>query len=397
MRPDAGGSRGAPVRVLQLGSPNGMFGAERWILALARHLPRDAVSTVVGVIQDVAGAPEAPLLGAARALGLETASLDAPGRINPAAVRALRSLLRERRIDVLHTHFYKSTIVGALAVRGTDCRLLATPHGWNTDAGLMLQAYEWAERAAFAWADAVSPLSPELDRGLRRLPWVRPRLVPIPNGVDLDEVGASTVIAAPLVEAREAGEFVVGYLGQLIERKRVDVLIDAFAALPGGRSRLVVVGDGDQRERLQAQARSLGLEARVHFTGFRDDRLEWLRGFHALVLPSTLEGIPRCLMEAMAAGVPVVATDIPGTRELVEDGRSGLLVPVADAPRLAAALASLRDDPVRARGLSQAGLRRVHEHFSARAMAVRYRALFDALRAGAPLNASAAPMSGGVA
>ena len=397
MRPDAGGDRRAPVRVLQLGSPNGMFGAERWILALARHLPREAVTTVVGVIQDVAGAPEAPLLAHARALGMETASVQAPGRINPAAVRSLRALLREQHIDVLHTHFYKSTLIGALAVRGTGCRLLATPHGWNTDAGLMLQAYEWAERVAFGWADAVSPLSPELDRGLRRLPWVRPRLVPIPNGVDLDEVGASAVIAPPLVEAREAGEFVVGYLGQLIERKRVDVLLDAFAALPGGHSRLVVVGDGDQRERLQAQARALGLEARVHFTGFRDDRLEWLRGFHALVLPSTLEGIPRCLMESMAAGVPVVATDIPGTRELVEDGRSGLLVPVGDAPRLAAALASLRDDPARAAALARAGTRRVHEHFSARAMATRYHALFESLRAGAPLLGAAPAVSDGVA
>lgn len=384
MLPEA--TRSAPIRVLQLGSPNGLFGAERWILALARHLPRDAIETVVGVIQDVEGAQEAPLLAEARALGMETVSITAPGRINAAAVRALRTLLREYRIDVLHTHFYKSTIVGALAVRGTDCRLLATPHGWNTGAGVKLQAYEWAERVAFGWADAIAPLSGDLERGLHRLPWVRGRLTLIPNGVDLDEVGASAAVAPAVQAARDAGEFVVGYVGQLIERKRVDTLVDAFASLRVDARRLFIVGDGEQRARLEARAAERGVGDRVHFTGFRDDRLELLRGFDALVLPSTLEGIPRCLMEAMAAGVTVVATDIPGTRDLVVDGECGLLFPIGDTGRLAAALEAVHGDADLRSRLVAAGTTRVHTHFSARAMATRYASLFAALDSGAPVT-----------
>lgn len=391
MPPDV--SRSAPIRVLQLGSPNGLFGAERWILALARHLPRDSIETVVGVIQDVAGAREAPLLAESRALGMETASITAPGRINAAAVRALRALLRDHRIDVLHTHFYKSTIIGALAVQGTDCRLLATPHGWNTGAGIKLQAYEWAERCAFGWADAIAPLSGDLERGLRRLPWVRGRLAMIPNGVDLDEVGASTAVVPSVAAAREAGEFVVGYVGQLIERKRVDTLVDAFASMRVGARRLFVVGDGDQRQRLEARVAERGVGGCVHFTGFREDRLALLRGFDALVLPSTLEGIPRCLMEAMAAGVPVVATDIPGTRDLIVDGESGLLFPVGDAKRLAAALEAVRSDAGLRDRLITAGAARVHAHFSARAMATRYARLFAALRTGGPLGSFTEPAS----
>jgi glycosyltransferase involved in cell wall biosynthesis len=391
MPPEA--TRSAPIRVLQLGSPNGLFGAERWILALARHLPRDAIETVVGVIQDVEGACEAPLLAEARALGMETVSITAPGRINAAAVRALRTLLRENRIDVLHTHFYKSTIIGALAVRGTDCRLLATPHGWNTGAGVKLQAYEWAERVAFGWADAIAPLSGDLERGLHRLPWVRGRLTLIPNGVDLDEVGASAAVAPVVQAARDAGEFVVGYIGQLIERKRVDTLVDAFASLRVDARRLFIVGDGDQRARLEARAAERGVGDRVHFTGFRDDRLELLRGFDALVLPSTLEGIPRCLMEAMAAGIPVVATDIPGTRDLVVDGQSGLLFPIGDTGRLAAALETVHGDAGLRSRLVTAGTTRVHTHFSARAMATRYAGLFAALNSGAAVALATEPMS----
>jgi glycosyltransferase involved in cell wall biosynthesis len=392
MRPDR--TRSAPIRVLQLGSPNGLFGAERWILALARHLPRESIETVVGVIQDVAGADEAPLLAEARALGMQTVSIQAPGRINAAGVRALRALLREQRIDVLHTHFYKSTIVGALAVRGTDCRLLATPHGWNTGAGLKLQAYEWAERLAFGWADAIAPLSEDLERGLRRLPWVRGRLTLISNGVDLDEVGASSAIESSVSAAREAGEFVVGYVGQLIERKRVDTLIDAFASLRVEARRLFIVGDGDQRASLEARALERGVGDRVHFTGFREDRLALLRGFDALVLPSTLEGIPRCLMEAMAAGVPVVATDIPGTRDLIVDGESGLLFPIGDTKRLASALEGVRSEPGLRMRLADAGVARVNAHFSARAMAARYARLFVALDSGAPVRLDAEPASG---
>jgi glycosyltransferase involved in cell wall biosynthesis len=392
MRRDA--LRSAPIRVLQLGSPNGLFGAERWILALARHLPADSIETIVGVIQDVEGASEAPLLAEARSLGMETLSITAPGRVNAASVRALRAMLRERRIDVLHTHFYKSTIVGALAVRGTDCRLLATPHGWNTGAGVKLQAYEWAERVAFGWADAIAPLSADLERGLRRLPWVRGRLTLISNGVDLDEVGASSAVEASVQAARSAGEFVVGYIGQLIERKRVDTLIDAFASLRVDARRLFIVGDGDQRARLEARAAERGVGDRVHFTGFRDDRLELLRGFDALVLPSTLEGIPRCLMEAMAAGVAVVATNIPGTRDLVVDRQSGLLFPVGDSRGLAAALEAVQGDAGLRTRLVTVGSARVNEHFSARAMATRYARLFSALNKGAPVATAARHASG---
>jgi glycosyltransferase involved in cell wall biosynthesis len=369
----------APVRVLQLGSPNGMFGAERWILALARHLRAERVDTAIGVVQDAPGGGEAPLLSHARALGFGTVSIEAPGRLARGAAPRLRALIRERRIDVLHTHFYKTTVLGALAVRGTGCALLATPHGWSTGDGLRLQAYEWLERVAFGRADAVAPLSPELERGLRRLPWVRPRLVPIRNGVDLAEVRAAQTVHPEVLEARRRGEFVVGYLGQLIPRKRVDTLIEAFAGLESPRARLFVVGDGPERASLEAGARALGVADRVCFAGFRQDRLDWLRGFDALVLPSMLEGIPRCLMEAMAAEVAVAASDIPGTRELVTDGATGALFPPGDVAALRAVLRRLREAPVERGAMAARGRARVEAAFSAQAMARRYESLYDAL------------------
>ena len=376
MLPEQSNETDRPVRVLQLGSPAGMFGAERWIMALAKHLPRDQVETVVGVIQDEPTGKEPPLCEHARALGFETLTIQAPGKLSAQAVSGLRQAIADLRIDVLHTHFYKPTILGAIAVRGTYCKLLATPHGWNTDAGLKLQAYEWLERLAFARAHVVAPLSGDLERGLRGLPWLKGKVQLISNGVDLSEVTGSDAVASEVQAARARGEFVVGYIGQLIARKRVDTLIDAFAKMQNLSAKLFVVGDGDQRAALEIQARNLGIEGRVLFVGFREDRLDFLRGFDALVLPSSLEGIPRCLMEAMAAGVPIIGTRIPGIADLISEQKTGLAFNVGDADSLAHCLKELAADQALANRLAESAQVRVTESFSASGMAQQYASLF---------------------
>jgi len=371
--------QGRPIRVLQLGSPAGMFGAERWIMALAKHLPRDQVETVIGVIQDEESGREPPLCEHARAHGFETLTIDAPGKLSAGAVGGLREAISARRLDILHTHFYKPTILGALGVRGTQCKLLATPHGWNTDAGFKLQAYEWLERLAFSQADVVAPLSRDLETGLKRLPWLKGKVELITNGVDLSEVTESDSVADEVTAAKAGGAFVVGYIGQLIARKRVDTLIEAFAGLQDKTAVLFVIGDGDQRGALEALANQLGLAGRVRFLGFRNDRLDFLRGFDVLVLPSALEGIPRCLMEAMAAGVPVVGTRIPGITDLIDDGHTGLMFDLGSDDQLEERLTRLLLNPALCEGLAFDAKRRVSESFSASAMAVNYQRLYRRL------------------
>jgi glycosyltransferase involved in cell wall biosynthesis len=371
--------QGTPIRVLQLGSPAGMFGAERWIMALAKHLPRDQVETVIGVIQDEESGREPPLCEHAREHGFETLTIKAPGKLSIGAVGGLREAIAARRLDILHSHFYKPTVFGALAVRGTRCKLLATPHGWTTDGGLKVQAYEWLERLVFSQADVVAPLSRDLEAGLRRLPWLKGKIELITNGVDLSEVTGSDSVADEVTIAKAGGAFVVGYIGQLIARKRVDTLIEAFASLQNESAVLFVIGDGDQRDALIAMATRHGVADRVRFMGFRDDRLDFLRGFDVLVLPSALEGIPRCLMEAMAAGVPVVGTRIPGISDLIDDAQTGLMFDVGSAEQLEDCLARLSRDGALREGLATDANRRVTESFSASAMAVHYQRLYRQL------------------
>jgi glycosyltransferase involved in cell wall biosynthesis len=258
--------------------------------------------------------------------------------------------------------------------------LLATPHGWNTDAGIKLQAYEWLERIAFGWVDAVAPLSRDLETGLKRLPWLKGKVHFIQNGVDLSEVTASTTVAPEVQAARDRGEFVVGYIGQLIQRKRVDTLIEAFAQIDTAAKRLFIVGDGEQRAELEALVSKLGIGEKVEFKGFRDDRLDFLRGFDVLVLTSTLEGIPRCLMEGMAAGIPVVGTDIPGVRDLIVDGQTGGLIKVGDRQALLKKLLGARSLNEQNKNVILKAMEIVKASFSAAGMSNQYYELFVQMR-----------------
>jgi glycosyltransferase involved in cell wall biosynthesis len=332
---------------------------------------------VVTVIQDQ---PEqaAPLCAEAEASGVRTRRIEAFGRVNWKAVTGLRAVLRAENVRILHTHGYKTDLIGLLATRGTGCRIVSTPHGWSVRAGLKLQAYEALDRAAFPLFDAVVPLSDALYGELASIPGLRRRLHLIRNGVDIAEIDAVTAVAPEALAWGREDEFVVGYIGQLIARKGLDVLLQAFARARLGRKRLVLLGEGPQRGELEQLAQRLAIREQVEVLGFRDDRLAFLKGFDVFVLPSRLEGIPRCLMEAMAARVPIIATDIPGCADLVTHAETGLLFAVDDVHTLSATLERVRDRSLR-RDLASRARERVVKTYSAEAMAREYQALFSSL------------------
>lgn len=369
--------RQAPIRVLHLGSSTGLYGAERWILALIGHLSGTGVEPSVGVIQDVPG-PVPPLCEQAGRLGVGTRVFQSPGKLSLSAIGELRRYIRGHEIDILHTHGYKTDIIGLLAARGTSCKIISTPHGWSTNAGPKLQLYEALDRLALSFFDAVAPLSTELYMGLSWWPGRARRLCLIHNGVDLAEI-ASAEPSPELLRWKEHGGLIIGYIGQLIARKNVDTLIRAFHRLDIPDRYLCIVGDGPERARLERLAQQLGAQRRTHFFGYRADRLALLKCFDAFVLPSSLEGMPRCAMEAMAAGVAVLATDIPGCRDLIEHEVNGMLFDVGDAVGLARQIERIAADELLRVSLRQRAQRLVKERHSAAAMAQAYAELYERL------------------
>ena len=369
------------IRVLQLGNPTGLYGAERWILALIKYLPVSQIEVFVGVIKDTPGGAPALCEQAAR-LGMRTHVFESHGRFSLRAIGQLRQFIQENGINILHTHGYKTDVVGFLAARGTKCKIVSTPHGWSTNAGLKLQIYEALDRLVFRLLDAVVPLSSDLYKGLIRLPGLERKLRLIPNGVDLSEVDSIVEVSPDLQKWKQQGRMIVGYIGQLIHRKGLDTLLRAFRQLDLPGKRLCIVGEGPQRGELERLAEQLGEKDRVSFFGFRDDRFALMKCFDVFVLPSKLEGIPRCAMEAMAARVPVITTDIPGCRELVEDNVTGMLFQVDDHDSLAKKLRSMLADEGLRDSVATAGNALVRREYSAKAMATKYTELYVELAGG---------------
>ncbi len=373
-------------RVMQLGSPTGLYGAEHWILALIRNLDPSEVETIVSVIRDEERLTAA-LCEVAGREGFRTHIIDALGKYNFTAVRKLRRYIIDNEVDILHTHGYKMDIAGLLATRGTRCRLITTPHGWSTKAGFALRIYEGIDRAIFPFFDAVVPLSETIADELRWLPGLASKLRVIRNAVDIAEIDRVSDLATEVAAWKSENRFVIGYVGQLIVRKGLTTLLEAFAKLDVANKQLALVGDGPQRHELEALARQLGIGDSVRFFGFRDDRLAIMKGFDLFVLPSRLEGIPRCLMEAMAAGVCVVASDIPGCADLIRDGETGLLFELDHVDALLRAIGRLRDERERERLRSNARTF-VLDEYSAAAMGRKYQQLYRQLLAPGAATAS---------
>ena len=180
--------------------------------------------------------------------------------------------------------------------------------------------------------------------------------------------------------ALDAGDaFVIGWAGRLTEIKQPLDLVRAAARVDD--SLLVLAGDGELRGAVEALARELGMEDRVRLLGYVDDIGAWYAAFEVFLLTSLNEGTPVVAIEALAAVVPVVATDAGGTRTVVDDGETGFVVPIGDVEALAERLVRLRDDPELRARFAQSGRERMRERFSIKRMVDDIEALYEEILA----------------
>ena len=314
-----------------------------------------------------------------RAAGVAVSSLDVPGRLTaPATVRALLRTarrLRSRRIDVVHGYQWRPSLVGALVGRLAGVPLLLASKRSLTGADRSaLRAWRRIARQVDTVLVNAEALRVEGESHGMRCRWTL-----LQNGIDVDAfaIGAATPAAkAALGLARDRP--VVGTVGRLEWRKGHDVLLAAAERWRARRivPQLLVVGDGPGASELRRTASSLGVAADVHFTGTLDDVRPALAAMDVFTLPSREEGMSNALMEAMAAGRPIVATDVGGNAEVLDGGRLGVLVPSDDALALADAVSALLDDAARAEALGVIAHAFVAEKWGARAMVAELEAFY---------------------
>ena len=364
-----------PVKILQLGSPTGLYGAERWILALIKHLDPQKITSIVGVIKDDA-TQDAPLCKAAEAYGFQTRYFEGPGRINFSVIKQLKQFILQHDISILHTHFYKTDIIGFLATLGTPCKIISTPHGWTQGPDFKLRAFELLDRMVFPFLDAVAPLSEKMIQPLKRIPILRSKLHLVENGVDIAEVSSEQKIDRDLLEWKKEGAFIIGYIGRLITGKGLEILFQALSKVENLNWKLAIIGEGEKEQALKDLSAQLNISEKITFFGFRLDRLSFLKGFDIFVLPSRSEGTPRCVMEAMAAKVPVIASDIPGCRNLITDKQTGRLFPVDSSDKLREILLLTALNTLKNENIIENAYMFILQNFSAQRMAKEYESLF---------------------
>jgi glycosyltransferase involved in cell wall biosynthesis len=292
--------------------------------------------------------------------------------LGPRDVAWIRSVIEAESARVVHLHTFASQVVGTRAARLAGARVLRTEHSTRVyDDPTCWPFSRWS----LARADAVVAISEHVRRvAIARAPWAAGRMRVVPNGVD-------TARFAP-GPGPKAETFTFALVGRLEPRKGVDLAIEALASVPDAR--LDVVGDGPARATLAGKARALGSSDRVRFHGHVADTRPLLARAHAALCSSRSEGLGIALLEAMAAGLPVVGFAVGGVPETVQDGVTGLLCPAGDVAALAATMRQAVASRERLATLGAAARACVCERFSVDAMCAGYASAYAALETASP-------------
>lgn len=340
---------------------------------LVRQLDRQRFEAIVAVPDD------GPFFRRYASLGVPVIPIRVRGGFHVGTVVRLANVSRRMRIDLVHTHGKGAGLYGRLAATLARRPSVHTFHGLHhrSHGRLVGRMYLVAEAALARWTARLIHVSrSEMEEAVQLGISDAGRGRVIANGVDAEAIDRVGVEVGR--KRREVGldpsDVVIGTIARISPQKGLDDLIRAAALVTAQapRARFLLVGDApvgdeDVRERLRALAFDLDLEDRVLFAGYRTDAIELLRCMDVYVSSSLWEGLPITLLEAMACGRPVVATDVTGNRDVVVEGQTGLLVPARDPRRLAAAILAVMMDPDLAARFAQEGRRRVEASFALRA------------------------------
>jgi sugar transferase (PEP-CTERM/EpsH1 system associated) len=362
-------------------------GLENGVVNLINHLPPTAFRHVVVALTEIAPQFAARI----RRDDVEMIALHKPAGHGFKLYPQLHRLFRQRRPAIVHTRnlaALECQVPAALA--GVPVRIHGE-HGRDVDDldGTSVR-YQWARRVYTPFVHQYVALSRDLAGYLERQVGVPPaRISQVYNGVDLDRFQGQRGDrqAIPGCPFTDPALFVVGTVGRMQIVKAQTLLARAFVRAlelqPSlrDRLRLVMVGEGPLRAESQALLDAAGVGPLAWLPGERDDVPDVMRGLDCFVLPSLAEGISNTILEAMACGLPVLATAVGGNVELVDDGVTGALVSGADVDALAAGLVSMASDAARAAAMGLAGRVRVERHFSLRSMVGAYQGLYDKLLA----------------
>ena len=367
-----------PIRVLQLLVSTSPGGGPKHVYDLVRHLSKSEFEFMVGAPRD------GIFFERFQELGIPVAEIPL-GRVGIRQLFATIRLIRHHRVDLVHTHGKGPGLYGRLAARWLGIPAVHTLHGihYRSYSWLGQRLYLTLERCLSRLSHTIINVSTSQEAEGLGLHLFRPgQSVVITNGVDFEEM--ERMLRESPVKREMLGlrpdDVVLGCVSRFDPVKRLEVLLDALGRLRDRipRVMLVLVGGGGEENRIRHLSRRLGLQDRVVFTGFLEMPARIYPALDLYLSTSLKEGLPLSLVEAMGAGLATVATDVPGHRDVVAHGKTGLLIPADDAAALADAVVSLWADPIKRAALSKAARQWVRDEFGIDKMLDRTAAVYRA-------------------
>jgi glycosyltransferase involved in cell wall biosynthesis len=347
-------------------------GAERFAVGLATHLPQDRFEPWMCATRRT----DAVAAQALTEAGVRHVTLGRSAKWDVHRLGGLARMLRAYRFDILHTHKFGSNLWGALI--GGACRvpaIVAHEHSWSYE-GNPPRAWLDGHVIGRLATTFVAVSTADGDRMVAREGVPPGKVIVIPTGYIPSPTVSDTDVRLEL--GLDADAPLIAIAALLRPEKRLDLLLAAHArvraAIP--RAQLAIAGDGECRQALERQARDLGIADSVHFLGARTDVDSVLRAADVGALSSDREGSPLLVFECMANDTPLVATAVGGVPDIIDDGRTGVLVPRRDPDALARGLVGLLSDPPRRAAMAGAARENLR-HYTIDAIAARFAALYD--------------------
>ena len=367
------------MNIVHLTSSTFHGGPERQMLGLAHHLPETDQSVFLSFAE---GGRCRPFLSTARHHGFEAVALTYDTPRLWSAVREIAGHLERVEADVLCCHGYKANLLGRMAARRRKIPVVAVARGWTAES-FKVSLYERLDRFHLRWMDRVVCVSEAQASRVRRAGVRAERIRVVYNAIDPGRFREpdARYRAKLLRYFRQPRTHLVGAAGRLSPEKGFEVLVSAAERVLREQPTVgfVLFGEGPERARLQKQINAAGLGQSFILAGFRADLDRFVPHFDLLVLPSYTEGLPNVVLEAFGAGVPVVATAVGGTPEVIEDGVSGYLVPPGDADLMAERICESFDNVDELPEMGRRGRMCVQEKFGFATQAELYRDLFAQL------------------
>mgnify|MGYP001822825998 FL=1 len=345
------------MRVLHVEAGRHLYGGPRQVIYLVEGLAGHGVDSVLACPEGSA------LAGHAWPAGVRLEPLSMAGDLDLGLVRRLGELIRATRPDLVHLHSRRGADwAGALAGRRAGLPVVLTRRVDNPEP-------RWVVPVKYRLYDRVIAISAAIARAMAASGVPGHKIVTVPSAVADPGALLSRREARRRLELPDDG-FVAGMAAQFIERKGHRVLLEALPGLIAEHpaARVVLFGRGPLEEAVREEAGRRGLSEIIRFAGFREDFESLLPALDVLVHPALAEGLGVAVLQAARAGLPVVAADAGGLREIVVDGETGLLAAPGNAGQLAAALRAVAEDPAAARVRADRARERVRTHFSVEAM-----------------------------